>query len=43
MRLVVLVYPHARASVNGSTKTTIRPRVLYHNEKWLCSVLMQAS
>lgn len=38
MRPVVLVYPYARASVNGSTKTIIRPRVLYHNEKWLCSV-----
>ena len=43
MRLVVLVYPHARATVNGSTKKSRRPRVLYHNEKWLCSVLMQAS
>ena len=38
MRPVLLVYPYARASVNGSTKTTIRPRVLYHNEKGLCSV-----
>lgn len=38
MRPVVLVYPYARASVNGSTKITIRPRVLYHNEKWLWSV-----
>ena len=43
MRLVVLVYPHATATVNGSTKKSRRPRVLYHNEKWLCSVLMQAS
>ena len=43
MRLVVLVYPHARDSVNRSSKTTRRPRGLYHNEKWLFSVLIQAS